>query len=513
MSESSPFRRSAGILLHPTSLPGRHGIGEIGPEAHRWLERLAGMSQRLWQILPLGPTGYGDSPYQTLSTFAGNPLLISLDALRESGLVDAGQVDALPRFPEEHVDFGGVIGPRTRLLREVAAEFQRRAMPELTSGYEEFAETQRAWLDDYALFVSLKAHFDGRPWTEWPADAGRREAGVLAAARRTLADAIDQARVLQFLFHEQWMRLRHTARRLGISIIGDLPIFVAHDSADVWCHPELFLLAADGRPTVVAGVPPDYFSQTGQRWGNPLYPWDVHEEQGFAWWIARLAQAFSLVDILRIDHFRGFAASWEIPADRPTAEQGRWVPGPGRKLFDAATAALGRPPIIAEDLGVITPDVEALRDGLGLPGMRILQFAFGDDPQAEAYRPESYPANCVVYTGTHDNDTTVGWYHSDPGRDSTRSAEQIAREQHLVRTALACDGSEIHWDLIALALRSPADTAIYPLQDVLGLGTEARMNVPGREAGNWTWRFRWDQLTPTIEDRLEGLTRASGRGG
>ena len=511
MSESS-LPRSAGILLHPTSLPGRHGIGEIGQEAHRWLERLAGMSQRLWQILPLGPTGYGDSPYQTLSTFAGNPLLISLDSLCEAGLIEPGQVDAFPRFSEDHVDFSGVIGPRMSLLHEAAAAFPRRAMPELRAAYEAFAERQRHWLDDYALFVSLKAHFAGRPWTEWPADAGRREAGVLAAARRTLSDAIDHARILQFLFDEQWRQLRDAARRLGISIIGDLPIFVAHDSADVWCHPELFTLAADGRPIVVAGVPPAYFSQTGQRWGNPLYHWDVHEEEGFAWWIARLAHAFSLVDILRIDHFRGFAAYWEIPADQPTAEHGQWVPGPGRKLFDAAAAALGRPPIIAEDLGVITPDVEALRDGLGLPGMRILQFAFGDEPQANAYRPESYPTNCVVYTGTHDNDTTVGWYHSDPGRDSTRTAEQIAREQHVVRTAIGCDGSEIHWDLISLALRSPADTAIYPLQDVLGLGTEARMNVPGREWGNWTWRFRWGQLTPAIEDRLAGLTRATGRG-
>ncbi|MGI9177481.1 MAG: 4-alpha-glucanotransferase [Pirellulales bacterium] len=509
---ASSLPRSAGILLHPTSLPGRHGIGEIGPEAHRWLERLAGMSQRLWQILPLGPTGYGDSPYQTHSTFSSNPLMISLDAVHEAGLVEADQVDSLHRYPEDHVDFGGVIGPRTRLLHEVAAAFPRRASPELRAGYEAYAEMQRPWLDDYAVFVSLKAHFEGRPWTEWPADAGRREAGVLAAARRTLADSIDHARILQFLFHEQWMQLRDAARRLGISIIGDLPIFVAHDSADVWCHPELFTLAADGRPTVVAGVPPDYFSQTGQRWGNPLYRWDVHEEEGFAWWIARLKHAFSLVDILRIDHFRGFAAYWEIPADQPTAEHGQWIPGPGRKLFDAAAAALGQPPIIAEDLGVITPDVEALRDGLGLPGMRILQFAFGDEPQADAYRPERYPTNCVVYTGTHDNDTTVGWYHSDPGRDSTRTAEQIAREQHVVRTALGCDGSDIHWDLISLALRSPADTAIYPLQDVLGLGTEARMNVPGREWGNWTWRFRWGQLTPAIEDRLAGLTRATGRG-
>ncbi len=503
--------RAAGILLHPTSLPGRHGIGEIGPEAHRWLDRLAGLSQRLWQVLPLGPTGYGDSPYQTLSTFAGNPLMISLDDLHNAGLVDDGHLNSLPRFPEDHVDFGAVIGPRTSLLHEVAAGFARRASPQRRNELDEFTDSQRPWLDDYTLFTSMKAYFGGRAWTEWPADAARRDPATLAAARRTLAEPIDHARVLQFLFHDQWTRLRRRAHELGIAIIGDLPIFVAHDSADVWCRPDLFELDAAGRPTVVAGVPPDYFSQTGQRWGTPLYRWDVHEEQGFDWWIARLAHAFALVDVLRIDHFRGFAGYWEIPGDHPTAEHGRWLPGPGRKLFDAAAKALGPRPIIAEDLGVITPDVDQLRDDLGFPGMRILQFAFGDDPRGALFRPESYPPNCVVYTGTHDNDTTVGWYRSEPGRDSTRSAEQIALEQHAVRVALSSDGSEIQWDLIGLALRSPANTAIYPMQDVLGLGSEARMNVPGREGGNWTWRFRWEQLTPAIEQRLADLTLASSR--
>jgi len=504
-------RRAAGVLLHPTSLPGRHGIGELGPEAHRWLDRLAGMGQRLWQVLPLGPTGYGDSPYQTLSTFAGNPLVISLDELREAGLVDSSRLDALPRFPLDRVDFGTVILPRTSLLHEAAAGFARRAPPALRAGLEEFTDTQRSWLDDYTLFAALKAHFEGRPWTDWPADAARRDAATLAAARRTLAEPIDQARILQFLFVEQWTRLRRRAAELGIAIVGDLPIFVAHDSADVWCRPDLFELDPAGRPTVVAGVPPDYFSQTGQRWGNPLYRWDVHEERCFAWWIARLGHAFALVDVLRIDHFRGFAGYWEIPADQPTAEHGRWMPGPGRKLFDAAAAALGPRPIIAEDLGVITADVDELRDGLGFPGMRILQFAFGDDPRGPLFRPESYPASCVAYTGTHDNDTTVGWYRSEAGGDSTRTAEQVERERHAVRVALSSDGTEIHWDLIRTALASPANTAIYPLQDVLGLGSEARMNVPGREGGNWTWRFRWDQLTPAIERRLADLTAASGR--
>jgi 4-alpha-glucanotransferase len=322
---------------------------------------------------------------------------------------------------------------------------------------------------------------------------------------------VDHARIGQFLFAEHWRRLRERAATLGISIIGDLPIFVAHDSADVWCRPDLFELAADGRPSVVAGVPPDYFCRTGQRWGNPLYRWDVHEAEGFAWWIARLRHAFALVDVLRIDHFRGFAAYWEIPAADPTAEHGRWVPGPGRRLFDAAAAALGPRPIIAEDLGLITPDVDALRDELGFPGMRILQFAFGDD-EAGAERPDGYPVNSVVYTGTHDNDTTVGWYHSEAGQDSTRTAAAVDAERHRVRTYLSCDGGEIHWDMIALALRSPCNTAVVPLQDVLGLGAEARMNVPGRPWGNWQWRVRQDQLRTEAEERLEGLTQAANRG-
>jgi 4-alpha-glucanotransferase len=371
-------KRSSGILLHPTSLPGRFGIGELGPEADRWLERLAQMGQRHWQVLPLGPTGFGDSPYQTLSTFAGNPLVISFDRLRDDRLVDADRLDAFPRLPADHVAFGDVIGARLALLHEVAAAFPDRASPELRAAFARFADENGWWLDDYALFVSLKAHFAGRAWNEWPSDVARREPGVLAAARQDLAQGIDHARTGQFLFHEHWRRLRSTAAALKISIIGDLPIFVAQDSADVWCRPDLFALAADGRPTVVAGVPPDYFSQTGQRWGNPLYRWEVHEAEGYAWWIARLRHAFTLFDVLRIDHFRGFAGYWEIPAADPTAEHGRWMPGPGRALFDAATEALGPQPIIAEDLGLITPDVDELRDSLGFPGMRIRSSRSGE---------------------------------------------------------------------------------------------------------------------------------------
>ena len=503
--------RASGILLHPTSLPGTYGMGEIGPEAHRWLAHLNGMSQKLWQVLPLGPTGYADSPYQALSTFAGNPMLISIAALREEGLLHEKDVENFPPMPENRVDYGLTIAARSQIFYKVATSFARRASPSLKAGLTAFEEKQASWLDDFSLFSVLKAAHGGGPWVDWPSPLVHRDQAALAEARKKYAKEIRHAKILQFLFHHQWLLLRKEAKTRGISIIGDIPIFVAHDSADVWCHPELFLLNRDGQPSVIAGVPPDYFSQTGQRWGNPLYRWDNHEEQGFAWWIARLRSTFELYDIVRIDHFRGFAANWEIPSSEPTAVKGRWVPGPGIKLFHAARKALGNLPIIAEDLGVITPDVDALRNELGFPGMRILQFAFGDDAKAVEFRPESYPSNCVVYTGTHDNDTTVGWYRSEPGKDSTRNSEQIAREQHNVRTYLSCDGTQIHWDLIALALRSPANTAICPLQDVLGLGSEARMNVPGRENGNWAWRFQWKHLSPDIEQRLGRLTRESHR--
>ena len=505
------FPRAAGILLHPTSLPGRYGIGEIGPEAHRWVAHLHGMSQRLWQVLPLGPTGYADSPYQTLSTFAGNPLLISFEALREEGLLLEADLKNFPSFPQDRVDYGPVIEARIPILEKAARSFARRASAQLKSGLAKFEEENHFWLEDYALFTTLKKHHGNGPWTNWPAPLVRRDPKALQAAHKEHGPGIRQAKILQFLFFHQWDALRREAKSRGVSIIGDVPIFVAHDSADVWCRPDLFFLDSNGQPTVVAGVPPDYFSVTGQRWGNPLYRWEVHEQEGYAWWTSRLKAAFSLYDIVRIDHFRGFAAYWEIPGTEPTAVKGRWVPGPDRKLFDAAKTALGSMPIIAEDLGVITPDVEKLRDGLGYPGMRILQFAFGDDPKAAEFRPESYPVGCAVYTGTHDNDTTVGWYQSEPGKDSTRTPEQIERERHNIRTYLKCDGSQIHWDLIALALRSNANTALYPMQDVLGLGSPARMNVPGRESGNWAWRFRWDQLTPEIEQRLGRLTREANR--
>lgn len=501
-----PFPRQAGILLHPTSLPGRYGIGEIGPEAHRWLAHLNGMSQKLWQVLPMGPTGYADSPYQTLSTFAGNSMLISFDSLREDSLLREEDLQDFPAFPEEHVEYGPVLLARSKILHKVAQSFGRRASPTFKADWMQFCEEESKWLEDYTLFAALKKEHGGGPWIHWPEPLRLREPTALTAARKKHSAEIKHSKILQFLFFHQWHSLREDARKRGISLIGDIPIFVAHDSADVWCHPELFFLDPNGSPTVIAGVPPDYFSATGQRWGNPLYQWDIHEKDGFSWWIDRLRCTFRLYDIVRIDHFRGFESYWEIPAQELTAIHGRWVKGPGRKLFDAAHRALGPLPILAEDLGVITPEVDALRDELGFPGMRILQFAFGDGPQPESFRPESYPSNCAVYTGTHDNDTTVGWYRSEPGKDSTRNADQISREQHNVRRYLSSDGSQIHWDLIGLALRSHANTAIYPLQDVLGLGSTARMNIPGREQGNWSWRFQWEQLSPDIEQRLHRMT-------
>ena len=506
------FPRASGILLHPTSLPGPYGIGEIGPEADRFADFLQATGQHLWQILPLGPTSYGDSPYQSPSTFAGNPLWISFDLLIKDKLLSRSQLKNFPSFPADKVDFGPVIVARFAVLKKICASFSERAAPDMQREFADFCARSAAWLDDYALFSALKDAHGGVPWTQWEADLIRREPAALEAAREKFADEIRAVKIVQYLFERQWKRLRAYCAARGIKFIGDIPIFVAHDSADAWAHQDLFFLDEKGHPTVIAGVPPDYFSSTGQRWGNPLYRWDRHAETGYAWWVERLRKTFELVDIVRIDHFRGFEKYWEINADEPTAINGRWVDGPKEALFDELLKRLGRLPIIAEDLGVITPEVEALRDKYHFPGMRILQFAFGDDDQAEEFRPESYPPNCVVYTGTHDNDTTVGWFNSEPGQDSTRTLEQIEKERQSILEYLGTDGHEIHWDLIHLGITSKANTFVVPVQDLLGLDGTARMNVPGREGGNWTWRFSWDQLTPDIKKRLKKLTRHARRG-
>ncbi|MFO7547791.1 MAG: 4-alpha-glucanotransferase [Acidimicrobiia bacterium] len=489
--------RSSGVLLHPTSLPGQGGIGELGGAAHRFVEVLAGMRQSWWQMLPVGPTGFADSPYQSPSTFAGNPLLVDLVALADEGLLEADELAPLTGLPMDRVDYGEVIPIRRGLLDLAADRFlaERRRRRELGRFREAHGPV---WLDEYALFAALKQAHDLREWTSWEPDLVSRQPEALDAARRELRTEIRRHEVIQFLFRRQWAELRRVCAAHGIRLIGDLPIFVAHDSAEVWANPHLFFLDGDGRPTVVAGVPPDYFSETGQRWGNPLYRWTRHRADGFTWWMARLRHVFSMFDLVRVDHFRGFAGYWEIPASEPTAVKGRWVKAPGRELFDACLAGFDDLPVIAEDLGVITEDVEELRDRYGFPGMKVLQFGFGFDSE---HHPGAVRERVIVYTGTHDNDTTLGWF-SDPA---------YAEEQAAALKFTDTDGSEFNWDLMRVAMGSVAETAIVPLQDVLGLGSEARMNTPGVPSGNWGWRFDWEQLTPDIAERFRALTEETGR--
>jgi 4-alpha-glucanotransferase len=489
--------RSAGILLHPTSLPGPFGIGDLGPIAHEWIDVLANAGQRWWQILPLGPTGYGDSPYQCFSAFAGNPYLLSPELMQRDGLLKQADLGSV-NFPATEVDYGAVIKFKLSLLRRAWESFRAGAAPALREPFDQFSIRQSTWLDDFALFMALKDAHEGGPWDQWSDDLILRKPAALDQARRRLATGISQHKFGQFLFFRQLAALREHAKQRGIRLIGDVPIFVSIDSADVWANPELFQLDARRQPTVVAGVPPDYFSATGQLWGNPHYDWAVLKRTGYAWWVARLRATLDQVDLVRLDHFRGFEASWEIPAGQPTAEVGRWVKGPGADLLTALRNALGGLPLIAEDLGVITPEVEALRDQFRLPGMRILQFAFsGPDNR---FLPHRYEHNTVAYTGTHDNDTTVGWYSNLPGHE----------REYLHRYA-PWAGGEIAWDLMRMAWSSVADYAIAPLQDLLSLPTESRMNYPGRPADNWRWRFTGDQLTGQVLDRLGDLTWVYGR--
>ena len=493
------MERASGVLLHPTSLPSRFGIGDFGPDAYRFVDALVEMGQKLWQVLPLGPTGYGDSPYQCFSAFAGNPLLISLERLVEENALSPDDLNAVPSFPAHQVAYGDVIEFKQALLYRSYIYFLQYASAERHAAFEAFCADNADWLDDYALFMALKAAHKGEAWTAWQDDVARRTATALSRARSQLADAIQKQKYLQFQFFRQWHALKRYANEKGVKIIGDIPIFVAFDSADVWAHRELFHLDERGKPTVVAGVPPDYFSPTGQRWGNPLYRWDVMAKQSYQWWIARCRAAFAMFDYVRIDHFRGFEAYWEVPASEPTAVNGRWVKGPGKAMFQAVQNALGQLPIIAEDLGVITPEVKALRDALGFPGMRVLHFAFVADASSD-FLPHNYVRNTVAYAGTHDNDTTIGWFEKlDP----------VTRQQVLDYTG--SDGTQINWALIRLLLMSVADTVILTLQDVMGLGSEARMNFPGRADGNWQWRFTWDQLTDDIQARLRKLTAIYGR--
>jgi 4-alpha-glucanotransferase len=479
-------------------LPGPYGIGDLGSAAYAWVDALARARQKWWQILPLGPTGFGDSPYQCFSAFAGNPYLVSPERLIQDGLLKGGDVAGL-RFPADHVDFGPVITFKVHVLARVWENFQAGRAPALRPHFDRFCSEQAAWLDDFALFMALKDAHDGASWVDWPSELTLRRPAALEHARQRLAANIRQHQFRQFLFFRQWRQLREYAHSHGVYFIGDIPIFVSADSADVWANPDLFQLDEDNRPRVVAGVPPDYFSSTGQLWGNPLYDWERLEETNYAWWANRIRATLGLVDLVRLDHFRGFESYWEIPAGMPTAEVGRWVKGPGTRLFDSLRQTLGHLPLIAEDLGLITPEVEALRDQLRLPGMRILQFAFGGATE-NRFLPHHYEHNTVVYTGTHDNDTTRGWY-----------AGISDAEAHLLRRYLARDCSDVAWDMIRLAWQSVANYALAPLQDVLNLGTEARMNSPGRASGNWSWRYQASMLTPAILDRLADITELYSR--
>ena len=500
--------RSSGILLHPTSLPGAAGIGDLGPSAHNFVDWLASAGQALWQVLPLGPTGYGDSPYQSFSSFAGNPLLISIDLLLADGYLSGADIVQTPAGAANQIDFGSVIPWKNALLHKAAASFAQAQRPGHRAEFHEFCDANAGWLDDYALFAAAKEYFGGAVWNTWPEGLAQRKQAAIDRWSETLSEDILRVKFQQWYFFRLWRDLKKHANTQGIRIIGDIPIFVAYDSADVWAHPEQFSLDKQGNPTVVAGVPPDYFSATGQLWGNPLYRWDVMAARGFDWWIERVRATLSTVDIVRIDHFRGFEAYWEVPAGEPTAIHGSWVPGPGEALFDALVKAqciapspyanTGLGPIIAEDLGVITPPVVALRERYSLPGMKILQFAFG--PGADNPLPHTFERNSVVYTGTHDNDTAQGWFASASPQARQHALDYMGR-----------DGSDFAWDLIRLGSMSVANTFIAPMQDLLSLGSGARMNFPSKPSGNWGWRMAADATTPELAERLRRLSEVYGR--
>ena len=492
------FPRSSGVLFHPTSLPGGQGIGDLGREAYRFVDWLVSAGQSYWQVLPLNPTGFGDSPYQGFSACAGNHFLISLDLLAQQGLIAESALP--PSGRGANVDFGMVFQSKTELLRRAFKGFREKAPQWMKDRFGSFCGSIRnRWLEDYALFRALKDHFGGRPWPQWDAELVHRDGKALEKWSRQLAEDVLFHKWLQFEFFRQWSELRAYAAQNGVSIIGDAPIFVAHDSADVWAHQGMFRLDGSGNPTHVAGVPPDYFSATGQLWGNPLYNWDALASTGFRWWIERFRVLLTMVDSVRLDHFRGFEAYWEIPGGEPTAVNGRWVKAPGQALLAALKKSLGRLPIIAEDLGVITPEVEALRDGFGLPGMRILQFGFEEGP-ASNHLPHNHGRNTVVYPGTHDNDTLAGWH---------KSVDEKVRASVLRYTG---DPSEpLPWNVIRMAYASVADLAVIPMQDLLGLGNEARMNFPGKPSGNWTWRLKPGALLSELAKRLLDLNRTYAR--
>jgi 4-alpha-glucanotransferase len=500
------FSRSSGILLHITSLPGGHGIGDLGSSAYEFVEFLAQAKQKIWQVLPLGPTGYGDSPYQLFSAFGGNPLLLDLHSLCEQGLLSAQDLASASKLPADHVEYGAVIEAKQSLIRRAARAFFADRDRSQRAEFELFCRDNAEWLEDYALFMARKGIDEERVWSDWELSLRQRDARAMEEWREKLSDDVAAHKFAQFEFFRQWKKLRHHCERYGINVMGDIPIYVAHDSADVWGHQELFRLDDQSRPAAVAGVPPDYFSATGQLWGNPLYRWDVSAATGHRWWIKRFRAALKLFDSVRLDHFRGFEAFWEVSAYAATAQEGNWTKGPGAEFFRAVKADLKVLPFVAENLGVITPEVEALRKEFGLPGMSLLQFAFGNDPQGPSFRPHNFSRELVAYTGGHDNDTTVGWWNSSGVGESTRTAEDIRKEREFARAYLGFEDEPVNWVLIRAVLASVAEIAVVPLQDVLGLGSEARMNLPGTVTGNWKWRYKANALTRDLAERLGNLT-------
>lgn len=495
------FERSSGILFHPTSLPGKYGIGTLGKEAYAFIDFLKKSRQKLWQIFPLGPTGYGDSPYQSFSSFAGNPYLIDFDLLIEAHLLSEEDLrDVFFGDNEEYIDYGAIYNQKYPLLRKAYENFKSSDNHEMKENLEHFKRENASWLNDYSLYISLKNHFNGLPWNEWAHDIKNREHGVMEHYRNELADDIEYHNFIQFLFFKQWGDVKRYANENGIKIIGDIPIFVAADSSDAWANPEIFLFDEERKPVKVAGVPPDYFSATGQLWGNPLYNWQKLKETNYSWWVERVRANLSTCDIIRIDHFRGFEAYWAVPYGDDTAINGQWEPGPGIDLFNAIKSQLGELPIIAEDLGLMTQGVIDLREATGFPGMKILGFAF-DSGEENDYLPHTYTKNCVVYTGTHDNDTLIGWFQKAKEED-----RQFARDYLNSRS-----DDEIHWDAIRGAWSSVASMAISPVQDFLGLGSEARINTPGVAAGNWQWRLKHGVLTDELAERISKLTRVYSR--
>jgi len=500
-----PARR-AGVSLHITSLPGRYGIGEIGAEARRFIDRMRAMELSVWQFLPLGPTAYGDSPYQPLSSFAGNEMLIDTEALIAEGYLGEEEVSELTTMPERHVDYGAVIPVKHRILNLAASRFDDRASTAARQAFQAFlVGNDERWLHDYALFRILKSRHGERPWPEWQREYVERAPAALRELGETAAEEIRAIKIVQYWFHTQWQSLRAYAHAQGVELFGDMPICIALDSADAWAHRDLLRVDREGRPDSVAGVPPDYFSEDGQLWGNPLYAWENHAASGYAWWIERMRASAELADLVRIDHFRGFEAYWAIPAESETARTGRWEPGPNDAIFDAMRNALGNLPIVAEDLGVITPEVEALRDRHRIPGMVVLQFDVTDP----TFSLEAVRANTVCYTGTHDNDTTIGWFRGSP--NDMRSAEEIRQTQETVLRFTGGSAETVHLDLIRAAFSAPSLLAIAPMQDFLGLGSEARINTPGTSSDNWRWRILDTQLSEEVCDNVASMVRESGR--